>query len=161
MRPEAQLMSKRLKAAVEKGLMPHTVAICIARAKNLDMQNALADGYEAGTVSGEQILAIRRILEQRDRTGKIEPVDQRNDTHSIQIGIQNRAANSLLRHHRKETDKQKLMIRKAALVQSRLLVIVSALKRLFAEERFKALLRAEGIHTIPKPLAERINEMAH
>jgi ParB family transcriptional regulator, chromosome partitioning protein len=34
--------------------------------------------------------------------------------------------------------------------------VSNALKRLLADEHFLALLRAEGLHTVPRPLAERI-----
>ena len=61
---------ERLLAAVERGLVPHTIAMEIARAKDGDVQKALADAYERGAIPGNQVLAIRRIIEQRNVTGK-------------------------------------------------------------------------------------------
>src|SRR5204863_1497924 len=56
---------ERLLIAVERGLMPAGVAIEIARAKDGDVQAALAEAYEKKAIPGNQIAAIRRIVEQR------------------------------------------------------------------------------------------------
>ena len=52
--------------------------------------------------------------------------------------------------------KGKLLVKKATVSQSRLLFVVNALRRLFADEHFVTLLRAEALLTLPRPLAERI-----
>jgi ParB family chromosome partitioning protein len=143
---------ERLVTAVERGIMPHTVAIEIARAKDADVQQALADAYESGTIPGNQVLGIRSIIEQRIRTGK--------SIHSIQTGARPAArkvtAVGLVRTYRKETERQKLLVKKATLAQRRLLFIVNALRRLLAEDHFTTLLRAEVMHSVPRPLAERM-----
>ena len=54
-----------------------------------------------------------------------------------------------MRAYRKETDRQKLMIKKASLAQSRLLFVVNGLRRLLDDEHFVTLLRAEAMHTLP------------
>ena len=56
---------QRLLAAVERGVIPPTVAMEIARAKDGDVQQALAEAYERKSIPGRQVLAIRRIIEQR------------------------------------------------------------------------------------------------
>jgi len=61
---------ERLLLAVEKGKMPHTVAMEIARAHDGDVQKALAEAYEMGVIPGNQVLGIRRIVEQRNTFGK-------------------------------------------------------------------------------------------
>jgi ParB family chromosome partitioning protein len=65
-------------------------------------------------------------------------------------------ADSLVRAYRKETDRQKLLVKKAGLAQSRLLFVVNGLRRLLDDDHFVTLLRAEAMHTLPKPLAERL-----
>lgn len=143
---------ERLLAGVEKGIIPPSIAMEIARAKDTDVQKALAEAYEQKTIPGNQIIAIRRIVEQRNLTGK--------SMHSI--GTPNRqaarklTASALVRAYRKETERQKLLVKKATLAQSRLLFVVNALKRLLSDEHFVTLLRAEAIHTMPRPLAERL-----
>ena len=51
-------------------------------------------------------------------------------------------AESLVRAYRKETERQKLLVKKATVSQSRLLFVINALRRLFADEHFVTLLRA-------------------
>jgi ParB family chromosome partitioning protein len=62
----------------------------------------------------------------------------------------------LVRTYREETERQKLLVKKATLTQSRLLFVVNALRRLLADEHFVTLLRAEAMQTMPRLLAERI-----
>lgn len=143
---------ERLLTGVEKGIIPPSIAMEIARAKEADVQKALADAYEQKTLPGNQILAIRKIVDQRNLTGKT--------LHAIGRGPQSArkqvTAAALIRAYRKETDRQKLLVRKATLAQSRLLFVVNALKRLLADDHFVTLLRAEAMNTIPAPLAERL-----
>ena len=142
---------ERLLAGVERGLIPPTIAMEIARAKDDDVQQALAEAYEKKTIPGNQVLAIRRIIEQRQLTGKT--------THRLgqtQRSKKRVTADSLVRAYRRETERQKLLVKKAAVSQSRLMFVVNALRRLLADEHFATLLRAEGMLTLPRPLAERL-----
>jgi ParB family chromosome partitioning protein len=47
------------------------------------------------------------------------------------------------------------LVKKADLAQTRLSFIVNALRRLYADEEFLTL-RAEAMHTLPRPLAEQL-----
>ena len=143
---------ERLLAGIERGLIPTSVAMEIVRARDGDMQEALAEAYEKKAIPGNQILAIRRIVELRnvkgkgmDRTARAPSQPKKRVT-----------AESLVRAYRKETERQKLLVKKAAVSQSRLLFVINALRRLFADEHFVTLLRAEALLTLPRPLAERI-----
>lgn len=49
-----------------------------------------------------------------------------------------------------------MVIKKAEVGEQRLLLIVTALRRLMADEHFRTLLRAEDVAEIPKPLADRL-----
>jgi len=143
---------ERLLAAMERGIIAPSIAMEIVRAKNADVQHALMEAYEQKALPGKQILAIRRIIEQRNKLGK--------GVHSINIAPsaakKKVTAEILIRSYRKETDRQKLMVKKATLAQSRLLFVVNALKRLLVDEHFVTLLRAESMYTLPRPLAERL-----
>ena len=124
----------------------------IAKANDEDVQRALTDAYESKTLPGNQVLAIRRIIEERRRTGKsIHWMDDRPGRSKKQI-----TAESLVRAYQKETDRQRLLVKKAGLAQSRLLFVINALRRLLSDEHFATLLRAEGMHTIPRSLLERV-----
>ena len=140
---------ERLIAAVERGIIPHTIAMEIARAEG-DVQVALADAYEKKALPGNQMLAIRRIIEQRRVSGKSGHSGSRGGDR-VRV-----SAEALVRAYRKETDRQKLLVKKASLAQSRLLFVVNALRRLLDDEHFVTLLRAESMHTLPRPLAERL-----
>jgi ParB family chromosome partitioning protein len=141
---------ERLINAVERGVIPHTIAMEIARAEDGDVQVALADAYERKALPGNQMLAIRRIIEQRRTSGKAGHSGARGGPR-VRV-----SAEALVRAYRKETDRQKLLIKKASLAQNRLLFVVNALRQLLDDEHFVTLLRAEAMHTMPRPLAERI-----
>ena len=144
---------ERLINAVERGVIPHTIAMEIAKAGDADVQGALAEAYENKALPGNQLLAIRRIIEQRKISGK---AGHHGGPRSGGAGRVRVTADSLVRAYRKETDRQKLLVKKAALAQSRLLFVVQGLRRLLADEHFVTLLRAEAMHTLPRPLAERL-----
>ena len=144
---------ERLLAGIERGVIPTSVAMEIARAKDGDIQEALAEAYENKSIPGNQILAIRRIIELRNVHGK----GMAGPTSRLRPQTKKRVtADSLVRAYRKETERQKLLVKKATVSQSRLLFVVNALRRLLSDEHFVTLLRAEALLTLPRPLAERI-----
>ena len=67
---------------------------------------------------------------------------------------------SLVRTYQKEVERQRKMVLKAEHAYQRLLLVVQGLKKLFADENFVTLLRAEGLDTLPKYLAERISNFS-
>ncbi|NOT26721.1 MAG: ParB N-terminal domain-containing protein [Acidobacteria bacterium] len=143
----------RLLTAVDRGVIPATIAMEIVRATDVDVQAALTEAYERKSLPGNQVLAIRRIIEQRKATGK-------GLGHGARDSSRNRkrvSADSLVRAYRKETQRQKLLVKRATLSQTRLIFVVNALRRLLADENFVTLLRAEGMQTLPRPLVERLN----
>lgn len=143
---------ERLIAAVERGVIPHTVAMEIAKAGEREVQEALAEAYERKALPGNQVLAIRKIIEQRKTSGKAGRSGAREGG-GPRVRV---TADALVRAYRKEADRQKLLVKKAALTQSRLVFVVNALRRLLDDDHFVTLLRAESMHTLPRPLAERL-----
>ena len=141
----------RLLAGIERGVIPAGIAIEIARAKEADVQAALADAYEKKTLPGNQYIAIRRIIEQRNLTGKSIHTAGKPPAKPTRI-----TSEALVRAYRKETERQRVLIKKANIAQSRMIFVSNALKRLLADEHFVTLLRAEGLHTLPRPLADRL-----
>ena len=63
---------------------------------------------------------------------------------------------SLVRTYQKEVERQRQMVKKAEMTQQRLLFVVGAMRELLADENFTTLLRAEGLDSLPKYLAERV-----
>jgi ParB family chromosome partitioning protein len=143
---------ERLINGLERGVIPSSVAIEIAKAKDGDVQTALAEAYESKALPGNQMLAIRRIIEIRNTSGK--------GVHGRGSGTPRQrtraTADLLVRAYRKETDRQKVLVKKATLAQSRLIFIVNALRRLLGDGHFVTLLRAEAIQSMPLALAERL-----
>ncbi|MGH9161280.1 MAG: plasmid partitioning protein RepB C-terminal domain-containing protein [Vicinamibacteraceae bacterium] len=119
---------------------PTGVAMEIVRAKDGDIQEALAEAYEKKAIPGNQILAIRRIIELRNVKGKgmdraARPASQPKKRVT---------AESLVRAYRKETERQKLLVKKATVSQSRLLFVINALRRLAGSEYSDQVLLRKG-----------------
>ena len=143
---------EKLINAVERGVIPPSIAMQIAEAKEGDVQRALANAYEEKTLPGNQVLAIRKIIEQRNNSGKsIHRLVQPRNRKARPV-----TSDALIRAYQKETDRQRQMVRRANLANSRLLFIANAMRRLLADEHFVALMRAEGIASVPRPLLDRI-----
>jgi ParB family chromosome partitioning protein len=141
---------ERLISAVETGRIPLSVAMQISSTDEDGIQRALCQAYEDKTLRGRKLLAVRRIIEARTASGKSTHQGVRRKVDHLQ------SAEGLVRVYRQEADRQKLLIKKSQLAEHHLLLILSALKNLFRDDNFVTLLRAEGLDTIPAPLAEKI-----
>jgi ParB family chromosome partitioning protein len=115
------------------------------------VQQALAEAYEHKLLPGNQILAIRRIILQRNQRRKSPPRTARGGQNTGKL-----TAAALIRSYESEAQRQKLLVKKADSAQTRLTFIVNALRRLYADEQFLILLHAEAMHTLPRPLAEQL-----
>ncbi|HGM6145724.1 TPA: plasmid partitioning protein RepB C-terminal domain-containing protein [Pseudomonas aeruginosa] len=141
---------ERLLAAVESGRVPLSVAITIAGASDEEaVQAALQDAYENGQLRGGQLMQTRRVLQRRNTLGKT--LKHRPGRKGAAV-----TTTSLVRNYQNEVERQKLTIKKAEFTQQRLLFVIEALRQLLADEHFSNLLRAEGLDTLPKQLAERV-----
>lgn len=142
---------ERLVIAVEKGQIPLNAALTIVGAGDNDeaIQAALQEAYESGKLRGRQLMDARRVIERRKTLGRSA---NRNMSRSIS-GV---TTSSLVRTYQREVERQKAMVRKAEFTQQRLLFVVGGLRQLLADENFVNLLRAEGLSTLPKYLAERV-----
>lgn len=142
---------QRLLVAVEKGAIPLNAALAIVGAGDDDkaVQAALQEAYEAGTLRGRRLIDARKVLERRASLGR-----------SVARGTPRKGSDvttaSLVRVYQKEVDRQKSLVRKASATQQRLIFVIGALRQIFADENFTNLLRAEGLETLPKFLAERV-----
>ena len=140
---------ERLIAAVEKGWLPIKVATEIARANDSEIQQAMIDAYETGVLKGDQLIRVRRLIDRRKAMGKRygqQPHSERMTT-----------PQKLLNAYQAEVRRQRVMIKKADINEQRLLIMVTALRQLLADDYFCTLLRTEDIQDMPKPLADRIH----
>ncbi|MDE2420917.1 MAG: ParB/RepB/Spo0J family partition protein [Gammaproteobacteria bacterium] len=148
---------ERLLVAVEKGGIPLNVALAIVGAGNDDVaiQSALQDAYESGALRGNRLNHARRIIAHRSISGrKVSRNPEVRRTQEL-------TSSGIIRTYQKEAERQKLLIKKSNITQQRLLIIVSALRKLFADENFVTLLRAEDLDSLPTYLDERIKVGAH
>ena len=141
---------ERLLAAVDKGRVPVSVAMQISNADEAGIQQALCDAYEDKTLRGRKLLTVRRLIEQRKANGKGRNAGAHRNIDRLP------SAESLVSAYRQEADRQKFLVKKARLTENRLVFVVSALKKLFQDENFLTLLRAEELETLPEYLAQRI-----
>ncbi|QCL96593.1 plasmid partitioning protein RepB C-terminal domain-containing protein [Agrobacterium tumefaciens] len=141
---------ERLITAVEKGWLPLSLAVEIARSSEADVQIAMMEAYEAGTLKGDQLLKVRRLIDKRKAFGQTyQKMLPRTDKPMT--------AARLAQTFQEEVRRQRLAIQKADVAEQRLLFVVSAMRKLHSEEHFRTLLRAEGIIDMPKPLADRLS----
>lgn len=143
----------RLLRAVESGHIPVSIAVDIAQAEDTEVQDILQQAYEKKLLRGRRLLVAKRLIEQRRRRGK-----------GFRSGDQTRqqplSSTALIRAYREDVDRKRVLIRKANATRDRLIFITEAMRKLLAEENFITLLRAEGLDTLPKNLADRIQAWA-
>lgn len=141
---------ERLLDVALKGQIPLGVAIDIAKTESIEAQRELLKAYEGKQLNLSAIRTVKRIIEQRRFLGKSRmaepPGRRRNGT----------TAEGLVNAYRKESQRQKLMVKKAKICEAKLIFVVNAFKRLLSDDNFVNLLRAEGIGTMPKFLAELV-----
>ena len=138
----------RLLQAVERGQVPVSIAVTIATSDDAEVQRALAEAYESNSLRGKQLLRARRLIEERRNIGK---AGRRRPGRASAEGV---TQDSLLQAYRRETTKQRVLVHKAKVCETRLLVISSALKQLFADEGLLAILRATALDKPPQFLLE-------
>ncbi|MCK0171455.1 ParB N-terminal domain-containing protein [Aliiroseovarius sp. S1123] len=139
---------ERLIEAVQHGTIPLTTALEIARAKNDDddLGDMLEEAYKTGQLKGHQITDAKRLIEKRREKGPKSAARPKLPN----------SAHSLVKTYQKEVARQHKMVLKAEHAQQQLLLVVQGLKSLFTDENFVTLLRAEGLDSLPKYLAERV-----
>jgi len=138
----------RLLRAVECGQIPVSMAVEIAEADDVGIQRALQQAYEKNLLRGRKLLIAKRLIEERRRRGKgLRTTGPKRES--------TMSSDALLRAYRQDTDKKRLLVRKAETTRGRLVFVTEALRKLLADEHFVTLLRAEGLDTLPRPLADR------
>lgn len=136
---------EELIAKVDAGHLPLDTAVVIARGKDADIQRALSEAYENGTLRGTRLRDVQRLL------------TRRNKANTSQEGERPRLTGSdLVRAYEHHTQQQRALVRRSALVTHRLAVLASSLQRLWADDNFLTLMRAEGFRTAPEHVALRV-----
>lgn len=140
---------KRLLAAAEAGHIPLHLAASISRANDTEAQQILLEAYESGELKGKKVSVVRRILEQRLRSGK-----HVNTSFAKGAAKRTMTSEDLSKLYQRDTAKHRLIQKKAEHTQNSLLLAQQIFKELFSNKQFCSLLKAEKLTTVPQPLAE-------
>lgn len=143
---EERLLEYALSGKISVG-----VAMDIAKAESTNAQRELLNAYENGDLTQAAIRTVKRVLEQRRFLGK----RRRGPTGG---GNTKLTADGFVSAYKRESNRQRLIVKKARLCETRLVVLVSGLGQLLADEDFVTLLRAESLMTMPKYLADRLKQ---
>jgi len=138
----------RLIFEVIAGNIPLGIATQIAKVEGPEQQRQFLQAYQKENLNQAAIRTIRRVVVQRDAFGK------------KMTGMPNprkwTSAEGLVSTLKKESQRQKLVVKKTTVCEARLLFIVEAMRRLCADENFVTLLRAEKIESMPNELSQMI-----
>lgn len=145
---------ERLLAAVEAGKLPIYLAVRIAEHTD-DEQRVLQEAYESKLLRGNRLLLAKKLIDRRRRYGKA--FEQPKEKGMRVRSDKSLSVQDVMKAFQREMDRKRLITRKADRASNSLLFIKEALRRLLHDENFSTLLRAEGLHTLPKPLADMIN----
>ncbi|MBX3388635.1 MAG: ParB/RepB/Spo0J family partition protein [Phycisphaeraceae bacterium] len=140
----------RLIEAVEGGQIPINIAVTIATSEDQEVQRALAEAYESKSLRGKQLLKARRLIEVRRVVGKSMRYAGRKNPKKLLN------SDTLMQAYKRESAKQRLLVHKAKVCETRLLFVASALKQLFADREFVAILQSAKLVTLPQFLADQI-----
>jgi ParB family chromosome partitioning protein len=139
---------ERLLEAAVTGKIPLWVAIDIAKTDSVETQRELLMAYESKQLNYLSIRTVKRLIEQRRLIGKQRGGGSRQSAKT--------SAESLVSAYRRESQRQKLMVKKARVCDARLTFVVTGFNKLLADEHFVTLLRAESLATMPKYLWEKL-----
>ena len=141
---------ERLLEAAVMGKIPMWMAVDIANTDTLETQRELLKAYEEKQLDYKSLKLVKGLIEKRRLIGK-----QRGGRG---MGTKTKTSvESMVNSYRKESQRQKLMIKKAKVCDIKLGFIVTAFNKLLADENFRTLLRAEALATMPKYLSVKLS----
>ncbi|PSJ36371.1 hypothetical protein [Allosphingosinicella deserti] len=112
----------------------------------------MQSAYDQGLLRGRKLLAAKRLVEARRRRGKrlksVEPYAPEK---------LNSAA--LVRAYQDDAQRKREIIRRVNSAKDRLVLITEALRRLAADAAFAALIKEEGLDTMPQKIADRVSSV--
>jgi len=140
---------RRLLSAAEAGYIPLHLAVEISRINDADAQLLLLEAYDSGELKGKKISVVRRILEQRTRSGK------NHTPHAFGVSRPTKklSTEDLAKLYQEDTERHRHIQKKAERAQHTILLAQQIFKELYSSQEFCDVLRAEHLDTVPKPLA--------
>ena len=137
-----------LEAAIAEKI-PLQIAIDIARTDGVETQRELLKAYENHKLSYSAIRTIKRLIEQRRLLGKQHGGDAARKGKP--------SAESMVSAYRRESQRQRLMVKKSNVCEARMTFIITAFNKLLGDDHFITLLRAESLPTMPKYLWSKLS----
>ena len=138
----------RLLRSVELGKVPLSVAMQIANSNDSELQSVLREAYEAGELKGRKLVVARQLAERR-RQGKGSATRRGGDRVP--------SPSALVRSYAYQVEQKTRVVQKAERAREQLLIVTEALKAVFADAEFRALLQAEGLQSIPRNIGARVH----
>jgi ParB family chromosome partitioning protein len=139
---------QRLIQSVEIGQIPISVAVEISEAGGAQVQAVLQSAYESGTLRGHKLTVARRVVQQRRKKGKQIRYASPNAGVSAKVTVE-----SLVQAYEEEAARKRTLVESARVAQAQLSFLVEALRTLLADPRFRSLLMAKQLDTMPVRLA--------
>ncbi len=68
------------------------------------------------------------------------------------------SAQDVIQAYQQNVNKKRILVRKSEMVNNNLIFITEALRQMYTDENFKNLLKAEGLTSFPKPIADMIKQ---
>lgn len=142
---------RRLLTAAEAGHVPLHIAVQIARANDTEAQEVLLEAFNRGDLKGKKVAVMLRILEHRARSGKRHTAEKygRGSPQGKRI-----TPEELTKLYQRNADEHRQVQKRAANAKSTLTVVQRIFKELLGNVEFRKLLQAEGLSSMPKPLAD-------
>lgn len=141
---------RKLLAAAEAGHIPLHVAVDISRMNDADAQLLLLEAYDKGELKGKKITTIRRILEQRARSGKNKSLEAYGQIRNAK----KLSTEELAKLYQEDTERHRLIQKKSEHAKNNLLLAQQIFKELYADKDFCELLKSENMVSVPKPLID-------
>jgi ParB family chromosome partitioning protein len=135
-----------LLEAVDAGRIPIRIAIIISTGTNEEVQAALIEAYEKGDLRGSKLAAARRIVAMRFAREK--------GSGRTSATKRTLSAKALIEEYEQHVQSQRSAVARLNAVTHRFMILSAGIKRLFKDENFVTLLRAESIVDMPTRLSD-------
>lgn len=143
----------KLLAAVESGRIPFYLAVEISRAKGDDIQDILLEGFNSGELNSKQIAVIKKILAQRETSGK------GSDNNAFVRGVKKKriTPDELRVLYQDNVNKHKMIHTRSEFTMSSLMVVKEIMVNLLQNKEFVDVLVSENLNTIPAFILDNVN----
>jgi ParB family chromosome partitioning protein len=139
---------QRLLRGVETGRIPLSVAIAIARTDDEGAAEVLRQAYESNLLRGQRLLSAKALLETRAAKGKML-AERRKQGRKVEL-------DALMKAYREDVAEKQRVVEQSNMADSQWAFLTEAMRLLFADPAFTALLAQEGLNSLPKCLADEM-----